>query len=148
MAELEVRRVVVGLELGVDGLGNLGPGMAAGDIEQARGTIQDLAAVLHELLHEVLQRREGIALVDRVDYDDQSPWPTAADGQGQSLHRNLPVAYGDFASSWSAADPSPGSSDTAANTDPVATDDGYVVAEGGTLNRAAPGVLANDNDDA
>ena len=34
----------------------------------------------------------------------------------------------------------------AVNDPPVAADDGYTVAEGGTLNQAAPGVLANDPD--
>ena len=52
----------------------------------------------------------GFALVDRVDYDDQPPWPLAADGGGQSLGRASLDAYGDFASSWTASDPTPGSS--------------------------------------
>ena len=88
----------------------------------------------------------GFVLVDRVDYSDEAPWPAAADGLGKSLHRNMPVEYGDFAGSWTAADPSPGSAITTTNSDPVAGNDAYTVAEGGTLNRAAPGVLQNDSD--
>ena len=88
----------------------------------------------------------GYVLVDRVDYSDQAPWPLGADGLGESLHRNNPVTYGDFAASWTAADPSPGSAATAANTFPIASDDSYGVSEGGTRNQAAPGVLSNDID--
>ena len=95
---------------------------------------------------DVAQLGLGYVLVDRVDYSDQAPWPSAADGLGQSLHRNDPVTYGDFASSWKASDPSPGSSTTTANTFPIANDDSYVVSEGGTLNQAAQGVLLNDLD--
>ena len=50
----------------------------------------------------------GYILIDRVEFDDQSPWPTSADGLGMSLHRKPNKAYGDFASSWKAAQPSPG----------------------------------------
>ena len=88
----------------------------------------------------------GFVLVDRVDYDDQSPWPTSADGQGKSLHRVLPVEYGDFAASWTASNPSPGSGINTTNTDPVAVDDSYTVNEGGTRNVTAPGFLSNDSD--
>ena len=47
-------------------------------------------------------------LVDRVTYDSQSPWPTAAAGTGQSLTRTAPGAFGDLATSWTASPPSPG----------------------------------------
>ena len=50
----------------------------------------------------------GYVLVDRVDYDDAAPWPLAADGGGVSLNRVSPTAFGDFATSWNAASPSPG----------------------------------------
>jgi hypothetical protein len=36
------------------------------------------------------------------------PWPTKADGQGSSLSRTTPAAYGNDASNWHAATPSPG----------------------------------------
>ena len=56
--------------------------------------------------------------VDRVVYSDGShpqdfpggtdPWPTKADGQGSSLSRTTPAAYGNDATNWHAATPSPG----------------------------------------
>jgi len=56
--------------------------------------------------------------VDRVVYSDGShpqdfpggsdPWPTNADGQGSSLSRTTPAAYGNDATNWHAATPSPG----------------------------------------
>ena len=45
---------------------------------------------------------------DISDFDDSAPWPTAADGSGDSLHRTLPAAYGNFATSWSASPATPG----------------------------------------
>src|SRR5690606_11743302 len=50
----------------------------------------------------------GYVLVDRIDYDNTNPWPRLGD-TGMSLHRVEPVAYGDFATSWMVAAPSPGS---------------------------------------
>ncbi|MHC4718256.1 MAG: lamin tail domain-containing protein, partial [Planctomycetota bacterium] len=40
--------------------------------------------------------------VDRVKYDDQAPWPVEADGDGQSLERNVPPAYGNDPANWHA----------------------------------------------
>lgn len=51
-------------------------------------------------------------LADRVTFDDVAPWPTAANGTGQSLTRSGPTAFGNFSTSWSAAAPSPGSVST------------------------------------
>jgi len=48
------------------------------------------------------------ALVDRVEYRDLPPWPTAADGLGSSLQRRNISAYGDDPMNWVAARPSPG----------------------------------------
>lgn len=45
---------------------------------------------------------------DQITYDDQAPWPTAADGGGSSLTRTLPAAWGVLATSWTATIPSPG----------------------------------------
>ena len=45
---------------------------------------------------------------DEVLYDDLAPWPVAADGDGSSLNRTAATAYGNAASSWEAATPSPG----------------------------------------
>ncbi|MFO0916248.1 MAG: lamin tail domain-containing protein [Pirellulales bacterium] len=49
-------------------------------------------------------------LVDEVRYDDQAPWPTGADGTGQSLHRLALGLFGSSPGSWKAAAPSPGTS--------------------------------------
>ena len=45
---------------------------------------------------------------DEVLYDDLTPWPVAADGTGSSLNRTATTAYGNAASSWEAATPTPG----------------------------------------
>lgn len=47
-------------------------------------------------------------LEDEVDYSDSSPWPVAADGTGQSLTRKGPTLWGDEATNWIAAVPTPG----------------------------------------
>ncbi len=49
-----------------------------------------------------------IVTVDEVLYDDQSPWPTSADGTGNSLTRIAPVFLGNLSNSWSASTPSLG----------------------------------------
>ena len=48
-------------------------------------------------------------LVDRVTYDDQSPWPPSADGTGDSLSRVTAEAFGDESTNWLASLPTPGS---------------------------------------
>jgi hypothetical protein len=61
-------------------------------------------------------------LVDRVVFDDVAPWPTSADGGGQSLTRTSATAFGNFAASWTGATPSPGSFSTSTPTGgPVVT---------------------------
>ena len=47
--------------------------------------------------------------VDAVRYDDEAPWPSTADGNGDSLHRVAPTTWGGTSVSWLAAEPSPGS---------------------------------------
>jgi hypothetical protein len=47
-------------------------------------------------------------MVDRVDYDDTLPWPLAADGAGNSLNKVNVALYGNDATNWFAAVPSPG----------------------------------------
>jgi hypothetical protein len=44
---------------------------------------------------------------DEVRYDDRAPWPTQADGQGSSLTRLAPDAYGNQFTSWRGAEPTP-----------------------------------------
>ncbi|MBN1671110.1 MAG: lamin tail domain-containing protein [Kiritimatiellae bacterium] len=51
------------------------------------------------------QDPEGIPwiLVDRVKYDDDSPWPESADGDGPSLERLDSAGYGNDPANWSAS---------------------------------------------
>ena len=42
-------------------------------------------------------------LVDRVDYDNESPWPVSAAGGGASLERRVPGEYGNDSINWSAS---------------------------------------------
>jgi hypothetical protein len=44
-----------------------------------------------------------MVLVDRVKYNDNAPWPEAADGFGASLQRRDPLAYGNDAGNWAAS---------------------------------------------
>lgn len=46
---------------------------------------------------------------DEIRYENVAPWPVEAAGSGASLHRGSSAGFGRFATSWSAADPSPGS---------------------------------------
>lgn len=46
--------------------------------------------------------------VERVRYNDKSPWPTMADGSGLSLQRRSLSTYADTPSNWLAAEPTPG----------------------------------------
>jgi hypothetical protein len=45
---------------------------------------------------------------DQVNYSDDAPWHTSADGEGKSLQRRSPSAPGCDAGSWDAGVPSPG----------------------------------------
>jgi archaellum component FlaG (FlaF/FlaG flagellin family) len=47
-------------------------------------------------------------LVEQVDYRQDLPWPTLADGYGASLQRRDPAAYGNDPARWAAAAPNPG----------------------------------------
>lgn len=53
-------------------------------------------------------------LVERVSYDDDAPWPVAADGGGASLQRILGANYGNDPVNWQAAPPTAGSVGAAA----------------------------------
>jgi hypothetical protein len=48
--------------------------------------------------------------IDRVNYDDQAPWPAGPDGAGPSLTRIDPDLYGNDPINWDANTPSPGTS--------------------------------------
>jgi len=47
-------------------------------------------------------------LVDRVKYNDNSPWPESPDGDGPSLERIAPTLYGNDPANWAASGPSNG----------------------------------------
>lgn len=49
-----------------------------------------------------------LILVEQVDYEDVSPWPTLADGFGASLQRVIWKDYGNDPTNWAAARPTPG----------------------------------------
>lgn len=46
--------------------------------------------------------------VEEVRYDDEFPWPAAANGSGASLQRILPTAYGNDPINWTSGSPTPG----------------------------------------
>src|SRR5439155_6949738 len=46
--------------------------------------------------------------VDAVRYNDNAPWPLAADGEGPSIQRLASTAYGDDPANWFASGISPG----------------------------------------
>ena len=60
-------------------------------------------------------------LIDAVNYDDDPPWPIAADGFGPSLQRKNLAAFGDDPVNWTAATRTPGSPYPGGNP-PVITD--------------------------
>ncbi len=47
-------------------------------------------------------------LVDEVHYQPTAPWPTGADGTGQSLQRTAPLTFADDPTSWQAGAPTVG----------------------------------------
>jgi hypothetical protein len=46
---------------------------------------------------------------DKVEYDDQTPWPISPDGGGPSLNRVDPHQYGNDPANWIASSPNPNS---------------------------------------
>lgn len=46
----------------------------------------------------------GGAIVEAVSYEDKSPWPTEADGEGFTLTRIMPVAVPGASTSWKASE--------------------------------------------
>ncbi|MCF7954482.1 MAG: hypothetical protein K9M75_01645, partial [Phycisphaerae bacterium] len=45
--------------------------------------------------------------IEKIDYKPIAPWPTSADGLGDSLHRSDINAYSRDYSNWTAATPTP-----------------------------------------
>lgn len=83
---------------------------------------------------------------DRVKYDDASPWPVMADGEGSSLTKIAEGNYGNDFANWTAGSPTPGapSSLTTTDSDGDGMPDAYELANG--LNPADPNDAALDLD--
>lgn len=84
-------------------------------------------------------------VVERIDYQDAAPWPTAADGTGPSLQRIDALAYGNDPINWQAVLPTPGTagaSSTDADNDGLPND--WETAYG--LNPNDPSDAAVDSD--
>lgn len=60
-------------------------------------------------------------LVDQIDYENQLPWPAAADGIGPSLQRIAENVYGNDPINWTAVGPSAGTSYVSGGTPPTVT---------------------------
>src|SRR6185295_5475159 len=80
-------------------------------------------------------------IVDLVNYSDGSPWPTNADGGGESLQRIRVADYGNDPVNWLAATPTPGLENLGA----VADSDGDRMP---TVWESAHGLDPNDPSDA
>ena len=73
------------------------------------GTLQNSGEKL-ELLRPGTPQTNGVPWItlDEVRYNDKAPWPVAADGDGPSLQRLVPAAYGNDPTNWFASGPTPG----------------------------------------
>ena len=60
-----------------------------------------------------------LLLVDRLQFSDAAPWPSAADGHGPSLQRLSATAFGNDVVNWSARDATPGAPGTPILTAPA-----------------------------
>ncbi len=69
-------------------------------------------------------------LVERVAYSDVSPWPTGANGTGNSLHRINPAAYGNDPLNWAALPPVVGPSFATADADGDGLPNGWELLHG------------------
>jgi hypothetical protein len=59
--------------------------------------------------------------LDEVEYEDQSPWPTAADGSGASLRKKDPSLFGNDPANWMASLPVPAGLPLAGNPPGITT---------------------------
>jgi hypothetical protein len=64
------------------------------------------------------QKFTPVIPIDNVQYDDVFPWPTEADGEGQSLQRINLDGFGLDVANWRADDPTPGSVGSTPETGP------------------------------
>jgi hypothetical protein len=65
-----------------------------------------------------------------VAYDDEAPWPPAADGSGASLQRRNANGYGNDPANWEALEPTPGRSAEVVDTDGDGLPDAWELAHG------------------
>jgi hypothetical protein len=69
-------------------------------------------------------------VMDAVRYNDQAPWPPAADGSGQSLQRTPASGYGNEPTNWTAAAPTPGQAAGTGDSDGDGMPDAWEQANG------------------
>jgi len=69
-------------------------------------------------------------VMDAARYNDQSPWPPAADGSGQSLQRVPASGYGNEPTNWIAAAPTPGQAAGTGDSDGDGMPDAWEQANG------------------
>jgi hypothetical protein len=76
-----------------------------------------------ELKKPVLLHGTNLVFVrmDKVDYHDATPWPSAADGYGFSLQRAAPAAFGNDPANWLAAQPTAAAPTAASGAPPRIT---------------------------
>ncbi len=79
--------------------------------------------------------------VEEVRYNDDSPWPSAADGSGPSLQRLSALAFGNDPINWVATTPTPGQFSPTADSDADGLPDGWEIAHG--TNWKAPDAQAD-----
>ena len=79
------------------------PGVSLGRYQKSTGSYNFVA------LSEVTPGAANDASHPQDFTDGVDPWPAQADGQGSSLSRTTPAAYGNDPANWHAATPSPGS---------------------------------------
>ncbi len=68
--------------------------------------------------------------IEEVRYNDDSPWPPAADGSGPSLQRVSALAFGNDPINWLAATPTPGQFSPTADSDGDGLPDWWEIAHG------------------
>ncbi|MDX1952127.1 MAG: lamin tail domain-containing protein [Verrucomicrobiota bacterium] len=86
--------------------------------------------------------------VDKLNYDDAAPWPTGADGTGNSLQRKNSLAFGNDPLSWEAAASTAGkaNSSAVADSDSDGVPDEWEIANQFNPNNSSDAALDTDQD--